>query len=106
MTVRASWRGKTIAESDETVVIEGNHYFPPASVRWEHLEASWVRSVCPWKGIARYYAVRADGGHTRNAAWSYPRPFPWVRRIRGYVAFGNGVVVRHEEPARTTATRW
>lgn len=92
--MRAVWKGVTVAESDETVVVEGNHYFPPESVRWEHLKATNMRSVCPWKGLARYYTVRAGGEAERNAAWSYPRPWPWIRRIRGHVAFWCGVDVR------------
>jgi uncharacterized protein (DUF427 family) len=92
--MRAVWRGTTLAESDETIVIEGNHYFPPNSVRWERLRGTRMRSLCPWKGVARYYTIEADGERNRYAAWTYRRPFPWIRRIREYVAFWNGVEVR------------
>lgn len=91
--MKAVWRGMTVAESDETVVVEGNHYFPPESVNWEHLTATNMRSLCPWKGVARYYTVSALGETERNAAWSYPRPWPWIRKIRGRVAFWGGVEV-------------
>jgi uncharacterized protein (DUF427 family) len=93
--MRAIWNGVTVAESEATILLEGNHYFHPDSVNWEHLSASARgRSVCPWKGVARYYTVRAGGEDGPNAAWAYPRPFPWVRKIRGHVAFWGGVEVR------------
>jgi uncharacterized protein (DUF427 family) len=91
--MRAIWRGVTLAESERTVLLEGNHYFPPESVDWERLEPSRMRSVCPWKGIARYYTVTAHGERSRHAAWSYPLPFPWVRRIKRHVAFWRDVEV-------------
>ncbi|MGH2798548.1 MAG: DUF427 domain-containing protein, partial [Thermoleophilaceae bacterium] len=74
--------------------LEGNHYFPPDSVDWNHLSATRMRSVCPWKGLARYYTVKAGGQEGRNAAWAYPQPLPWIRKIRGHVAFWGGVEVR------------
>ena len=92
--MRAISNGDTIADSDDTILIEGNHYFPPDSVDWDHLSATRMRSVCPWKGPARYYTVTAGGQESRNAAWAYPRPFPWIRKIRDYVAFWGGVEVR------------
>lgn len=92
--MRAVWNGVTLAESDETVVVEGNHYFPPESVNRDRLSSSAMRSVCPWKGIARYYSVEAGGDRNRNAAWTYSHPFPWIRKIRDHVAFWNGVEVR------------
>jgi uncharacterized protein (DUF427 family) len=92
--MRAIWDGVTLAESDETIVVEGNHYFPPDSVDWERLEATRLRTLCPWKGVARYYDVRGRDTGSPNAAWSYPHPFPWIRKIRGHVAFWNGVDVR------------
>ena len=85
---------ETVAESDETVVVDGNHYFPPHSVDRRYLSESRMRSVCPWKGIARYYTIEANGERNHNAAWTYPRPLPWISRIRGHVAFPNGVEVR------------
>jgi uncharacterized protein (DUF427 family) len=91
--VRATWNGVTIAESDATVVVEGQHYFPRASVRDECLRSSWLVSLCWWKGLARYYTLEVEGMRNTNAAWSYPRPWPWIRKIRGHVAFWKGVQV-------------
>ncbi len=91
--MKAVWNEEVLAESDETIVIEGNHYFPPESVDYSRLERSWMRSVCFWKGIASYYTVIAGGERNRNAAWTYPHPFPWIRKIRDHVAFWNGVDV-------------
>jgi uncharacterized protein (DUF427 family) len=68
----ATWNGATIAESDKTVVVEGNHYFPPGSVRKEFLQASSTTSRCPWKGTARYYSLVVDGKTNEDAAWYYP----------------------------------
>lgn len=92
--MRAVYNGVTIAASDETVVVEGNHYFPPDSVRWEHLTQSRSRSVCPWKGIASYYDVNTAAGDARSAASTYHRPFPWIRKIRDHVAFWGAVEIR------------
>jgi uncharacterized protein (DUF427 family) len=92
--MRAVWKDTTLAESDETIVVEGNHYFPPESVRWERLRATRMRSLCPWKGVARYFTVVAGEDRNKNAAWTYSRPFPWIRKIRDHVAFWGGVEVR------------
>jgi uncharacterized protein (DUF427 family) len=91
--VKAVWNGVVLAESDETIVVEGNHYFPPQSVDFNCLERSWMRSACPWKGIAAYYTVHAGGASNRDAAWSYRQPLPWIRKIRDHVAFWGGVKV-------------
>jgi uncharacterized protein (DUF427 family) len=88
------WNGAVIAESDATIVVEGNHYFPRESVREEYLRPRPLASVCLWKGVARYYTIEVDGLRNRNAAWSYPHPWPWIRKIRGHVAFWKGVEVR------------
>ncbi len=93
-SMRAVWNGVTLAESAETIVVEGNHYFPPQSVRREHLASTQMRSLCPWKGVARYFTIRLSDDTNRYAAWTYPRPWPWIRKIRGHVAFWNGVDVR------------
>jgi uncharacterized protein (DUF427 family) len=90
---RATWNGATIAESDDTVVVEGNHYFPPEAARHEHLRPSDHTSVCPWKGTARYYDVVVDGSVNRNAAWYYPEPEDAARQIAGRIAFWKGVRV-------------
>ena len=92
--MKVIWNEVTLAESDRTVVVEGNHYFPSESVSWEHLRATRRRSLCPWKGIARYYTAATADGENRNAAWSYHHPYPWIRKIRGHVAFWNGVEIR------------
>lgn len=91
--MRAVWNGTVVAESNETVVVEGNHYFPPESVRWEMFEASDHRTTCPWKGQAHYWSV--DDGRQRgtDVAWSYPEPLPAARQIAGRVAFWRGVTV-------------
>lgn len=91
--MRAIWKGVTLAESDETIVVEGNHYFPRASVRVENVRPSWLVSLCWWKGVARYYTIEVAGARNRNAAWSYPWAWPWIREIRGHVAFRRGVEV-------------
>ena len=90
---RATWNGVVPAESRSPVVLEGNVYFPPEDVHREHLVRSRAWSVCPWKGLARYYTVRADGLENKNAAWYDPRPSPLARKIKNHVAFWNGVQV-------------
>ena len=68
--MRATWNGVTIAESDHTVLVEGNHYFPPESVNYEYLRPTWMKSLCPWKGLASYHAVVAGDQVNVNAAWT------------------------------------
>ena len=91
--MRAVWNGHVIAESDATVVVEGNHYFPAHAVRWDLFVESGRRSICPWKGQARYWSV--DDGQRRgpDVAWSYPDPTPAARHIAGRIAFWRGVRV-------------
>ena len=91
--VSAIWRDTPIATSDETVVVEGNHYFPPSSVDYGLLEMSPHTSVCPIKGGARYFHVRVGDALNANAAWTYPDPTPGYESIRDHVAFWNGVAV-------------
>lgn len=91
--MRAVWNGAIIAESAETVVVEGNHYFPPEALRAEYLRPGDTRTVCPWKGTAEYYSVVVGNQVNRNAAWCYPRPTAAARRIAGMVAFWKGVRV-------------
>ena len=90
---RASWKGATVAESDATEVVEGNHYFPPDSINREHLKESSTTSLCPWKGTASYYDIEVDGEVNQGAAWYYKEPKPAARKIAGYVAFWRGVTV-------------
>ena len=92
--MRAIWKKVVIAESDETVVVEGNHYFPPDSVRKEHFHPSETHTVCGWKGQASYYDVIVDGDSNKDAAWYYPDPMDAAGNIRGYVAFWKGVEVK------------
>jgi len=96
MTMRAVWNGQVLAQSEKTVVVEGNHYFPPEAVRREFFEASQTHTTCPWKGVASYYTVSVDGENNKDAAWYYPEPKPEAANIRDHVAFWHGVTV---EPA-------
>jgi uncharacterized protein (DUF427 family) len=89
--MKATWNGVTIAESDKTIVIEGNHYFPPDSVQNEYLQPSSTHTTCPWKGLASYYNLVVDGETNKDAAWYYPEPKPAANQIKGYLAFWRGV---------------
>ncbi|UVO54495.1 DUF427 domain-containing protein [Sphingomonas sp. SUN039] len=91
--VKAVWNGVTIAESNDTVVVEGNHYFPRASVDAALLTDSATTSVCPWKGTARYHNIVAGGATNVDAAWYYPDPKPAAGEIRDRIAFWKGVQV-------------
>ncbi|MEO5826929.1 MAG: DUF427 domain-containing protein [Gemmatimonadales bacterium] len=91
--MKATWKGATLAESDDTVVVEGNHYFPPDALNTEYFEESGHTSVCPWKGTASYRHVSVDGVRNDNAAWFYPAPSDAATEIKGRVAFWKGVVV-------------
>lgn len=90
---RAVWNRTVIAESDRTRVIEGNHYFPPESVRRDHLRESATHTTCPWKGAASYYDVVVGSDVNRDAAWYYPETKEAANDIRGYIAFWRGVSV-------------
>lgn len=89
----AAWNGAVIARSDETVIIEGNHYFPAEAVDPAVLRPSDTTSICPWKGTAHYYSLVVDGAENRDAAWYYPDPKPAAAEIRGRIAFWKGVTV-------------
>lgn len=91
--MKAVWNGVTIAESDDTVVVEGNHYFPIDSVRSDYLEPSALTSSCPWKGQASYYSLAAAGETNPDAAWYYADPKPAAAEIKDHVAFWRGVQV-------------
>jgi uncharacterized protein (DUF427 family) len=91
--MRAIWNGQVIAESDDTVVVEGNHYFPADSVRPDVLRPSSTHTVCPWKGTASYYSLEVDGATNADAAWYYPEPKEAAQHITGRVAFWRGVSV-------------
>ncbi|MEM6643330.1 MAG: DUF427 domain-containing protein [Bacteroidota bacterium] len=91
--MKAIWNSQVIAESDDTIVVEGNHYFPPASVKKEFLQDSKTHSVCPWKGTANYYSLQVNGEVNSDAAWYYPETSDLAKNIKGYVAFWKGVKV-------------
>jgi uncharacterized protein (DUF427 family) len=93
VTVTATWQGRTIASSDRTVVVEGNHYFPIEDVEAGVLEPTETHTVCPWKGTASYYDVVVDGERNGDAAWWYPTPKEAAAEIEGHVAFWKGVEV-------------
>lgn len=90
---KAVWNGTVIAESDETVVVEGNHYFPPASVKREFLVDSSKNTACPWKGTASYFTLEVDGKTNADAAWYYPQPKDAASEIADHIAFWKGVEV-------------
>ena len=91
--MKATWNGVVLAESDATVVVEGNHYFPPDALKKEHFRDSPHHTMCGWKGEASYYHVAAQGKTNENAAWFYPTPKDAAKQIAGYVAFWKGVAV-------------
>ena len=93
---KAVWKGKVLAESDTTIEVEGNPYFPPNSVNTEYLRPSDTSSTCPWKGEAHYYHIEVNGDVNRDAAWYYPQPKEEARHIKGYIAFWKGVEVKEE----------
>lgn len=90
---KAIWEGAVLAQSDQTIEIEGNQYFPPDTVKQEHFVPSPTHSTCPWKGKASYYHVIVDGKKNQDAAWYYAEPKPAASKIKGYVAFWKGVKV-------------
>ncbi len=90
---KAIWNGVVLAESDKTVVVEGNHYFPPESVKREFFADSSTHTTCPWKGLASYYTVLVDGKENKDAAWFYPNPKDAAAQIKDHVAFWRGVKV-------------
>lgn len=89
----ASWNDQVIAQSDATIVIEGNHYFPPESVREEFLSDSATQTTCGWKGTASYKSITVNGSTNADAAWYYPTPKDQAANIKGYLAFWKGVKV-------------
>ncbi|HEX7145766.1 MAG TPA: DUF427 domain-containing protein [Gaiellaceae bacterium] len=91
--MRAVWNGAVLAESDRTVKLEGNHYFPPDSLNREYFADSDRKTVCPWKGLASYYTVEVGGERNEGAAWTYRNPSPLARKIKDHVAFWQGVQI-------------
>ena len=94
--MKAIWNGETIAESNDTIVIEGNHYFPANDIKKDFFEESSTQSNCPWKGLASYYNVKVNGESNNDAAWYYPNASELAKNIKGYVAFWKGVKVVNE----------
>ena len=93
LIIKAIWKNTVIAESDATVVVEGNHYFPLSAVTQSALEPSGTTSVCPWKGTANYFSIVVDGEENTDAAWYYADPKPEAAEIEDHVAFWKGVDV-------------
>ena len=91
--MKAIWNNKIIAESNETIIVENNHYFPPQSINIEYLDNSDTHSTCPWKGEASYYSLIVDGKTNKDSAWYYPKPKAKELGIINYVAFWKGVEV-------------
>ena len=90
---KAIWNNAVLAESDDTVVVEGNHYFPREAVNWEYFQESQLHTTCPWKGVASYYTIVVDGQKNPDAAWYYAQPSQAAERIKDRVAFWRGVKV-------------
>lgn len=90
---KAVWNGVVLAESDQTIVIEGNHYFPPSAINPEYFRASSMHTTCYWKGLASYYDLAVGDRVNPNAAWYYPAPSEAAKEISGYIAFWKGVKV-------------
>ncbi|WP_276390954.1 DUF427 domain-containing protein [Eudoraea chungangensis] len=91
--MRAIWNKEVVAESDDTVVIEGNHYFPPESIKEVFFVKSNTHTTCPWKGEASYYTLEVYGKENPDAAWYYPETSELAKGIKGYIAFWKGVEV-------------
>lgn len=91
--MKAIWNNTIIAESDETIVVEGNHYFPPSAIKSEHFQPSATHTICGWKGEASYYNVVVNGEVNKDAAWYYPQTKDAAKNIENYVAFWKGVKV-------------
>jgi uncharacterized protein (DUF427 family) len=91
--MKAVWNGAVLAESDDTVVVEGNHYFPPESIVKQYFRPSDSHTICPWKGEASYYNVEVSDQVNKDAAWYYPEPKEAAQNIKNYIAFWKGVVV-------------
>lgn len=92
--MKAVWNNQVLAESDDTIVVENNHYFPPESINKEFFQESKTHTTCPWKGEASYFTVAVEGEQNKDAAWYYPETSELAKNIEGYVAFWNGVDVK------------
>ena len=94
--MKATWNGAVLAESDNTIVVEGNHYFPPDAIKKEYFKPSSTHTVCSWKGTASYHTIEVDGKQNPDAAWYYPDPKDAAKNIAGYVAFWRGVTIEQD----------
>ncbi len=92
--MKAVWKNVVLAESNDTVILEGNHYFPPTAVNRQYLRPSDTHTTCPWKGLASYYHIEVAGEMNKDAAWYYPDPKDAAKNIKNYVAFWKGVEVK------------
>ena len=92
--MKAYWNGQLVAESDDTIVVENNHYFPANSINKEFFNESDTHTICPWKGEASYYSLSVDGSENKDAAWYYPAPSELAKKIKDYVAFWKGVEIK------------
>ena len=92
--MKAYWNNALLAESEDTIVVENNHYFPADSIKKEFFKESATNTVCPWKGQASYYTLEVDGKENKDAAWYYPTPSELAKSIKGYVAVWKGVEVK------------
>lgn len=92
--MKAYWKGQLIAESDDTVVVENNHYFPPQSIKAEYFKETDTKTQCPWKGTANYCSLIVDGQENKDAAWYYPDTSELAKNIEGYYAFWKGVEIK------------
>jgi uncharacterized protein (DUF427 family) len=92
--MKAIWNNAVLAESDKTVVVEGNHYFPPESVNRQYFQESGTHTICSWKGEASYYDVVVEGNVNKDAAWYYPEPKPAAEQVKDRVAFWRGVQIQ------------
>lgn len=91
--MKAIWKDTVVAESENTVVVEGNHYFPKEDVDFQYLEETDTHTTCPWKGLASYYTVKVGDHKNKDAAWTYPEPKDAAKEIKGRIAFWKGVSV-------------
>jgi uncharacterized protein (DUF427 family) len=94
--MKAIWNNTVIAQSNDTILVEGNHYFPPQSVNKDLLKDSPTHTHCPWKGEASYYTIQAGSQENKDAAWYYPAPKDAAKQIQGYIAFWRGVKVEQD----------
>ena len=91
--MKAIWKDEVLAESDETIVVEGNHYFPPKSIHSQFFRKSNTKTMCVWKGVASYYDIVVNGSTNKDAAWFYAAPSDAASQIKNYVAFWRGVQI-------------